>query len=317
VFWHPKTWGSHLITAILFLIVCLCWGTTWIGIEIAVETSPPLTSAGLRFVIAVPMFVAFALGSKARMIYPASHQLFFWYITLFYFVFPYWLINFGQQFVSSGLTALLFSTMPVFILIFSGIILKQRIFLSQAIGMVIGFSGLVLVITGQGLHLSYSSSIGIIAIMSAAIMHGLCYVMTKKLGKDIDIITFNTLPIGVAGVMLLASGIFLESPEFSTFSLNSILALLYLGIVASVGGFIVYFFLLKRMNPIILSFVFIIFPVFAIMIDSWYDRTPLSENFIIFTLILLAGFAITKFPVELLLRSVNAGKEKGLRSKVI
>jgi drug/metabolite transporter (DMT)-like permease len=73
--------------------------------------------------------------------------------------------------------------------------------------------------------------------------------------------------------------------------------------VASVGGFIVYFFLLKRMNPIILSFVFIIFPVFAIVIDSWYDETPLSENFIIFALILLTGFAITKFPVEMLFTS--------------
>ncbi len=302
---QPKAWLPHLVTSVLFLIVCLCWGTTWIGIEIAVETSPPLTAAGLRFLIAAPMFAAFALACKSKLLYPAGHRLFFWFITLVYFAIPYWLLNFGQQFVSSGLTALLFSTMPVFILIFSGLILKQRIYPSQLAGMIIGFTGLALIITGQGMHLSYSGLIGVIAILSAAVMHGLCYVTTKKLGKDIDIITFNTLPIGVAGVLLLASGLVLEGPDFYAFSKSSVLALLYLGIVASVGGFIVYFFLLKRMNPVILSFVFIIFPVFAVAIDSWYDGAPLSENFIIFTLILLAGFAITTFPIELLFTSGN------------
>jgi putative membrane protein PagO len=306
--WHPKSWFPHLITSTLFIVVCLCWGTTWIGIEIAIQTSPPLTSAGLRFVIAAPMFVAFALYYKARMTYPAEHQLFFWFITLVYFAVPYWLLNFGQQFVSSGLTALLFSTMPVFILIFSGIILKQRIFPSQVIGMVVGFSGLALIITGQGMHLSYSGIIGVIAILSAAIMHGLSYVITKKVAKDIDIITYNTLPIAVAGTLLLASGIVIESPDFYAFSRDSILALFYLGIVASVGGFIVYFFLLKRMNPIVLSFVFIIFPVFAVAIDSWYDDAPLNDHFIIFTLILLTGFAITKFPLEMLFTSKTKAK---------
>jgi hypothetical protein len=42
-------WLAGLLTSTLFLIVCLSWGTTWLGIKIAVESVPPLTAAGLRF----------------------------------------------------------------------------------------------------------------------------------------------------------------------------------------------------------------------------------------------------------------------------
>ena len=77
-------------------------------------------------------------------------------------------------------------------------------------------------------------------------------------------------------------------------------ALSYLGLVASVGGFIVYFFLLKRLSPIVLSFVFIIFPVFAVVIGAWYEGLPLSSDLLVYSALLLMGFAITKLklPVE-------------------
>lgn len=51
---------ASLVTAVLFLVVCISWGTTWLGIKIAVESVPPLTAAGLRFLIAFPLFLLFA-----------------------------------------------------------------------------------------------------------------------------------------------------------------------------------------------------------------------------------------------------------------
>ncbi|XDZ65507.1 DMT family transporter [Alphaproteobacteria bacterium LSUCC0684] len=255
-------WGQdylqHTITVALYLIVCLCWGTTWLAIEIAVESSPPLTAAGLRFIIAAPMLFIFAGARQASIFYPAGQKQFFYFITLFYFALPYWLLNFGEQYVSSGLTALLFSTMPIFILFFSWWLLKERIYLSQILGIITGFSGLTLILINQDMYMSYSGLIGVAAILVAAIMHGFCYVLTKKTAENINTITFNALPIGVSGLLLLSLGIIIEKPQFASFSSESIFALFYLGIVASVGGFIVYFYLLKRMSPIILSFVFII-----------------------------------------------------------
>lgn len=293
-----KPWLAGLITSVLFLIVCVSWGTTWLGIKIAVESVPPLTAAGLRFLIAFPLFLSFARLRREPLLFPQQSRWFFVFVTLSYFSLPYYLLNYGELHVSSGLTALLFSCMPVFILIFSALFLREKIYPSQVLGIAIGFASLFMIIRSQGLHLDHAELFGVVAILAAAVMHALCYVITKKHGAAISVITYNTLPIGLAGLMLFVAGLSVEAPVFGTITARSWGALLYLGLVASVGGFIVYFLLLKRLSPIILSFVFIIFPVFAVMIGAWYEGQSLSRELMGYSAVLLAGFAITKLPVE-------------------
>lgn len=293
-----KPWLAGLLTSSLFLIVCLSWGTTWLGIKIAVESVPPLTAAGLRFLIAFPLFLSFALLRREPLLFPRQSRWFFVFVTLSYFSLPYYLLNYGEMHVSSGLTALLFSCMPVFILIFSALFLREKIYPSQMLGIAIGFASLFMIIRSQGLHLDQAEWLGVLAILSAAVMHALCYVVTKKHGSAISVITYNTLPIGIAGATLFIVGLSVETPAFQDITTRSWAALLYLGLVASVGGFIVYFLLLKRLSPIILSFVFIIFPVFAVIIGAWYEGQTLSRELMIYSAILLSGFAITKLPVE-------------------
>ncbi|WP_442969250.1 DMT family transporter [Pseudomonas sp. Q1-7] len=287
-----------LVTALLFLVVCISWGTTWLGIKIAVETVPPLTASGLRFLIAFPLFLGFALLRGEPLLFPKARLGFFVFVTLCYFSLPYYLLNYGELQVSSGLTALLFSCMPVFILIFSAIFLRERIHLSQVVGIAIGFGSLFMILRGQGLSLAHSGFAGVLAILAAALMHALCYVVTKQRGARISVITYNTLPIGLAGLMLFSAGLGLEQPDFSGISAESWWALAYLGLCASVGGFIVYFFLLKRLSPVVLSFVFIIFPVFAVLIGAWYEGQAISRDFALYAATLLAGFALTKLPLE-------------------
>ncbi|MFC5699022.1 DMT family transporter [Pseudomonas sp. GCM10022186] len=291
-------WLSGLVSAFLFLIVCVSWGTTWLGIKIAVETVPPLTASGLRFLIAFPLFLGFALLRGDPVFFPRARMGFFVFVTLCYFGMPYYLLNYGELHVSSGLTALLFSCMPVFILIFSAVFLSERIYLSQVLGIVIGFGSLSMILRSQGLSLESSGFGGVLAILAAAVMHALCYVVTKQRGTEISVITYNTLPIGVAGLMLFLMGLAVERPDFVAISARSWGALAYLGLCASVGGFIVYFFLLKRMSPVVLSFVFIIFPVFAVIIGAWYEGQPISYDLAVYSALLLAGFAITKVPLE-------------------
>ncbi|WP_433589679.1 DMT family transporter [Pseudomonas koreensis] len=293
-----KPWLAGLLTCTLFLIVCLSWGTTWLGIKIAVESVPPLTAAGLRFLIAFPLFLSFAVLRKAPLLFPRQSRWFFVFVTLSYFSLPYYLLNYGELHVSSGLTALLFSCMPVFILIFSALFLCEKILPTQLLGIAIGFASLFMIIRSQGLHLDQAEWLGVLAILCAAILHALCYVVTKKHGSAISVITYNTLPIGIAGLMLFIVGLNVETPVFKDITARSWGALLYLGLVASVGGFIVYFILLKRLSPVLLSFVFIIFPVFALLIGAWYEGTPVSRELMLYSAILLAGFAITKLPLK-------------------
>ncbi|QIE85957.1 DMT family transporter [Pseudomonas nitroreducens] len=292
-----KSWLTGAVTAALFLTVCLSWGTTWLGIRIAVETVPPLTASGLRFLIAFPLFLAFARMRGDAIVFPRQSRGFFIFVTLCYFGVPYFLLNYGETLVSSGLTALLFSCMPVFILIFSAIFLQERIQTLQVIGIAIGFASLYMILREQGLGFEHQGFIGVLAILAAALMHALCYVVTKQRGSAISVVTYNTLPIGIAGLALFVLGLLVEQPSFSQITARSWWALTYLGLCASVGGFLVYFFLLKRLSPVVLSFVFIIFPVFAVIIGAWYEGQAISTSLALYSLLLLLGFAITKLPL--------------------
>ncbi len=102
---NQKQWLAGLVTSVMFLIVCLSWGTTWLGIKIAVESVPPLTSAGLRFLIAFPLFLCFAMVRREPILFPRESRWFFVFVTLSYFGVPYYLLNYGEMHVSSGLTA--------------------------------------------------------------------------------------------------------------------------------------------------------------------------------------------------------------------
>ena len=104
----------NIILTTLFIVVCLAWATTSLSIKIAVETIPPFMSSGLRFVMSSLMFLVLALMRSEPILFPKRLLPFFVCVTIFYFTIPYWLINFSAQYVSSGLVALLFSTMPVF-----------------------------------------------------------------------------------------------------------------------------------------------------------------------------------------------------------
>lgn len=173
-------WHSTFFTAVLYIIVCLTWGTTWIGIKIAVESVPPLLASGLRFIIAFPFLLFITFLVKSPILFPKGKGFFLIVLTLFYFTIPYYFISYGEQYVSSGLTSLLFSTMPVFLIIFSILLLKERVFINQVVGIFIGFCCLVVILISEGLIVSYTEFLGVMAILGAAIMHGFLYVYSKK-----------------------------------------------------------------------------------------------------------------------------------------
>lgn len=91
-------------------------------------------------------------------------------------------------------------------------------------------------------------------------------------------------------------GFITEQQDMADISIRSILALVYLALVASFLGSIIYVFLLRCMNTAVFSFIFIIFPVIAILVSVWYENMYISKGFVFYTTVLLIGFAITEYP---------------------
>jgi len=104
----------------------------------------------------------------------------------------------------------------------------------------------------------------------------------------------HTLPIGIAGLMLFVAGLTVETPRV----LGDYRTVLERPALSGSGGFggrvYRYFFAAQTTEPDHPVVVFIIFPVFAVIIGAWYEGQALSQELMIYSAILLTGFAITK-----------------------
>ena len=258
------TTAAKLRTTALYLTVIAVWGTTWIAMRAAVDTVPAITASGLRLLFAFPLLALIVARKPAIPLrYPPGHRRLMALVTIGYFTVPFVLMNVGSGAVPSGLAAVLFASVAIFIVVLSVPVLGTRIGWRQGAGIGVALAALVALIARQvGLD-GATDPLGALALVTAALMHATVYVLVKRDGGAISPLTLNTLPMGIAALLLCATGFAVERPDLGAITHQSLLALLYLGPVASVAGFLAYFQLVRRLGPVPLSLVFIFFPVAA------------------------------------------------------
>jgi putative membrane protein PagO len=272
--------------ALLYLLVVAIWGTTWIAIRSAVESVPPITASGLRFAIAFPILAAIVGRTRGVPLrYPAGKGRLFALVAAAYFAVPFALMNLGGAAIPSGLAAVLFSMVSLFILALSVPVLGTRITRRQATGVGVALAALAALIAHQTGVGGDASPLGVLALLAAAGMHAAVYVVLKRDGGGMSPLTINTLPMGVAAVALCSAGALAEHPDPAAITGSSLLALLYLGAFASVAGFLAYFHLLRHLGPVPLALVFVLFPALAQVAAVAGGERPMDAA----SLLLLAG----------------------------
>lgn len=288
-------WGimRKVIILILFLLVSLTWSTTWLAMRIAVETIPPVFATGMRFMFAAPLLISIAWLTKTPILFPRGQRLFQFVVCVFYFAIPFSLMIYGETYVSSGLASIIFANMPVAVLIASVLFLNQKTNLVQISGLTISLIALSGILFEETKICTENHWQGIIALVSAVIIHAIIYTQCKKRDCTVSVITFNALPCFLAGLMLSGTGWFFEKPQVQSFSWYSILATLYLGAFAGVFGILCYFLLQQKASAFMASLVFLVFPLIAISLDNYIYGYAVSTKSILFTIPLVIGIFLT------------------------
>ncbi|ECC1745707.1 DMT family transporter [Salmonella enterica] len=290
---------------ILFLLVALTWGTTWLAMRIAAETIPPVFATGMRFMFGAPFLISIAWLKKTPLLFPPGQRLFQFLICIFYFAIPFSLMIYGETYINSGLASIIFSNMPVAVLIASVLFLNEKTNLLQFAGLTIAIVALAGILLEEKNARTENQWQGIIALISAVIMHSIIYCECKKRSCTVSVITFNALPCFLAGLILSVAGWFFESPQVSTFSAHSILATLYLGAFAGVFGILCYFSLQQKASAFKSSLVFLVFPLIAVSLESYIYGYAISTQSVLFIIPLAAGIFLTLFS-----RQVSATKRQ-------
>lgn len=225
------------------LALYIVWGSTYLGIRVALESYPPFLLAGFRFAAAGILLFAFLRLRGAAM--PTARQ---WRNAAFTGVlllgFGNGLVCYAEQSVSSGISAVAVASMPLFAAIFAGLY-KNWPTRREAVGLLIGFLGVIVLNLGSGLS---GSHIGAAALLIAAAAWAFGSVWSQR--QDMPQGMMNTAAQMLCGsAALLAAGFSTGETLPSQPTLRATLAAAYLVVFGSLIAFSAYLYVLKHARP--------------------------------------------------------------------
>jgi drug/metabolite transporter (DMT)-like permease len=259
----------------IYVMLCLIWGSTWLVIKVGYGGLGPFNVAALRFLIAsivlapiVPLFRASWPSTRTEW------TLVVW-VGLVLFAADYGLIYWGEQFLDSGLTSILFALLPLVTIGFAHLYVPgDRITGRKLAGSVLAFGGIV-ALFGDRVRLDPAGLGPMLAIVASTVCAAAAGVATKRHGGNLHPASLNApaMLIGAAalGAASLAAGDGLALPlDAPTWS-----AIVYLAIAGSVITFLGYFTLLKSWSVTSLSFISVFTPAIALFLGFVFlDERP-------------------------------------------
>lgn len=290
---RPRHW-------LAFAVLACIWGTTWLAIKYVVREMPPLTAAGVRFALAAVLLGIATRWSGRRLgwrhLERADRRLLL-VLSLLMFAVPYALVFYGEQYISSALTAILFSSAPAFTLVYDSLRARRNLLTGSRLGgLVLAFGG-VLAIFVPRLGGPPAELLGAFAIVGAAAVSSWALVLAKHGAHHIDPMVGTTWQMGLGSLWLLLVGLPLERPALSGLTPTAGLGLVYLAVFGSCVTFVLFYGLLKHMAAVQLSSLAFITPIVAVFVGWVALGEVLGASTLPGAAVALLGVALLHRPV--------------------
>ncbi len=296
--------SPQLINWLLLLCLILLWGTSFLVTAIAVETVSPMGIVALR-VIAGALVLLAAMRLKGLRL-PGDRVAWgvFLLMGLVGNLFPFFLIGWGQQWISSGMAGVIMAVMPLVTMVLAHyFVAGETLNRYKLAGFTVGISGIVLllgpVFGGNSLEI-----LGAVAVFIAASFYAINTVLARRLPNYTPLIT--GAGVLVAGSLvslplwLLESGLWqllIPGSDFSApaFSSASLISVIWLGIGPTGIATIIYFLVIQRAGPTFLSTINYLIPVVAFFSGALFLAEPITAQSLLALVIVLAGIALTRY----------------------
>lgn len=270
---------SRLLVFLSFASIYVIWGSTYLAIRYAVETIPPLITAGMRHLSAGAVLMAWALARGYR---PTRRELKSSFVlgVLFFFI-GHGTLHWAEQIVPSGLAALLVATEAMWVALLGALFFRQRLNIPNIAGLVLGFGGITLLTLGQGGSGQTASLLGIIVTLVGTVSWSVGMLYSTKATLPSDPVARAAMPLLVGAVLLLTTaGI---TGEFRGFHVANVTArsaygLLFLIVFGSIVAFTAYTWLLERISPNVIVTHTYVNPVVAVWLGWAWAGEPMSPR---------------------------------------
>ncbi len=284
------SWGA-------FLLLGLIWGSSFLWIKLALVELGPFTLVAFRL-----LFGALAMGLVLWLRRPAFPRdkktlAMLALMGVTNTALPFTLISWGQTSIDSGVASILNSTTPLFTLVIAHFFLEdERMNLARAIGLIVGFFGILLLFSRDvGLDGFRSGLVGQAAVLMAAVSYAGSSVFARRSFRHIPLLIQASIPLFVADGLIWIGALRSESPiVFPDLPLTWV-ALVFLGLLGSCVAYLLYFYLLTREGSTRTVLVTYMFPVIGIGLGVTFLGETLDLRLTAGALLVVAGIGVVNW----------------------
>jgi drug/metabolite transporter (DMT)-like permease len=252
-----------------FLAIYLVWGSTFLAVEFAIETIPPLLMSGSRFAAAGVLLAAWC-ARRGRFPRPVWREDLVSGLLLIGV--SYALVTWGQLRVSSGVAAIIISSIPAWIVVGEKLVLGRQPSGTTMLGVLIGFLGQGILIAPQLRDASATGlALGAIVLSNVSWTAG-TLIITREHARDRDPFESAAFQMLFGGVMLLIGSTLLgEQREFdlAAVPVRSLASWAYLVVAGSLLGYSAYVWLLTQVSPTRVATHTFVNPIVAVLLGWW------------------------------------------------
>ena len=280
---------------LLLLILGAIWGSSYLFIKVIVAEVSAFTLVAGRLTLAA--IVLWGILRARGFSLPRSRWIWRAYAVLGFVgaAIPYSLISWGEQYIPSGLAALLQSTTPMFTVILAHFLTDdERITIPKIIGVLVGFVGvgiLMLPDLRQGLQ---ADLLGQLAIVGSSLCYALTaiYIRSRLQGQPVLVSATGQLTMGM--VYMLPASLLIDRPFDLSPSPPVLASWLVLTILGTVVAYVIYFTLIERSSATFVTMVTYIIPVNGLLLGALVLSEPLNVNVLGSLALILLGVLLVR-----------------------
>lgn len=279
---------------LVWLILCCIWGSTWLFIKLGLRDLPPLTFAGIRFVIAASIIFTMILVRRVPLPNKSRDWIFLAITGILSFSLNYGLVFWGEQYISSGLAALLQSMLPLFGLIIAHFYLPgERMTVPRIAGVMLGVFGVAVIFSNQLQASGPRALWGSAALVLSAFCAAYANVLVKTYGLNLQpsVLAAGQMLFGLIPLLLI--GIPLEgNPLNYHWTPIAVLSLFYLAIVGTVIAFLLYYWLIHNMDVTKTMLIALVTPVAAVVLGMLVLKEEMHWRTLIGGAMIISGLGL-------------------------